>query len=134
MIKPLMIALSLTAALSVMPAASALTLPTQISTMSYEPIYTESNWQTLRLPVAQLGGSLPSDLTLSASGLPEGTTITLTSAELDGSDAVLTVDVERATTSVGVNTNSILTLSAGGNALVSLNVPVIGIAVQNSGE
>ncbi|WP_293911559.1 hypothetical protein [Deinococcus sp.] len=134
MMKQLMIALSLSAALSALPTALAANTGLEISTLSYQPIYTEASWQTLRVPLTQLGGVLPSDLTLSAAGLPTGITVTLTAAGLDGADAVLTVDVERATTSAGVNANTTLTLSSGGNALVNLNVPVIGVAVQTSGE
>lgn len=130
MIKQLMIALSLTAALSVVPAASALSLPAPISAMSYEPLYTEASWQTLRVPLAQLGGVLPSDLTLSATGLPAGTSITLTSVTQDGNDAVLTLDVERADVSTAVNATGMLTLNSGESALVSLSVPVIGTAIS----
>jgi hypothetical protein len=130
MIKPLMIALSLTAALSVIPAASALSLPAPISSMAYEPLYTEANWQTLRVPIAQLGGTLPSDLTLSASGLPAGTTVTLTGVTQEGAEAVLTLNVERADVSTAVNASSMITLTSGETALVSLSVPVIGTAIS----
>jgi hypothetical protein len=126
MFKPLIIALSLTTALSLMPAASAAAAP--ISLVAYETLYTEANWQTLRVPLSELGNTMPSDLTLSAANLPTGTTITLTGMTQEGEDAVLTVDVERADTDTYINATSLITLNSGSTPLVTLSVPVMGVA------
>ena len=95
---------------------------------SYPALLTESSWMTLRVPLAQLGGSLPSDLTLTASALPVGTTITLTGAVQDGADALLTVSVQRDNANSYVKADSTISLSAGGQTLTSFTVPVVGTA------
>ncbi|GAA4014432.1 hypothetical protein GCM10022631_27740 [Deinococcus rubellus] len=96
--------------------------------IAYSALYTESKWMMLRMPLAQLGGSLPSNLTLAAGNLPVGTTITLAKAEQDGSDALLTVSVQRESKRSSVNAISTITLSSDGQALTSFGVPVMGTA------
>lgn len=126
--------LTLTAALSFAPAVSAFAAPVSapISAATYSPLYTESGWMTLRVPIAELGGSIPSDLALNASGLPDGTSITLTGVSQDGDNAVLAVSVARSDQSVSVNASSLVTLTSGSKVLTSFNVPVVGVAYNSS--
>ncbi|AWN21851.1 hypothetical protein DKM44_00210 [Deinococcus irradiatisoli] len=129
--KTLLTVLTLTAALSFVPASFASAAPIAESPMSaaaYAPLYTESSWMTLRVPLAELGGRIPSDLALSTSGLPDGTSITLLGAAEDGSDAVLTVSVQRSDLATAVNANSLVKLTSGDTLLTSFNVPVVGVA------
>lgn len=120
--------------LSALPAtafAAPLT-PLATSAQAYDTLYTESSWMNLRVPIAQLGGVLPSNLNLSASNLPSGTSITLLGAAVDGSEAVLTVSVQRSDITTAVNATSLITLSSGNQMLTSFNVPVVGVAYDAS--
>ncbi|TSA83847.1 hypothetical protein FNU79_11500 [Deinococcus detaillensis] len=132
--KSILSVLTLTAALSFVPASTAFasTMPAPISGASYSPLYTESDWMTLTVPVSELGGTIPSDLALSASGLPEGTSIALTGVSQDGNYAVLAVSVARSDLSVAVNADSLVTLTSGDKVLTSFNVPVVGVAYNSS--
>ncbi|WP_420594853.1 hypothetical protein [Deinococcus sp.] len=133
--KSIVAALTLTAALGLAPALAA---PAMLSdgvfisdsdgNQSYPALLTESAWMTLRVPLASLGGSLPSNLTLEASGLPAGTGIALIGSERDGGYALLTVSVTRDNANSYVNASSQITLSSDGQALTSLTVPVVGTA------
>lgn len=132
--KSILTALTLTAALSFMPATSAFAVPvaTPISASAYGPLYTESDWMTLTVPISELGGTIPSDLALSASGLPNGTSITLTGVSQDGNYAVLAVSVARSDLTAAVNADSLVTLTSGNQVLTSFNVPVVGVAYNSS--
>ncbi len=129
--KSFLTALTLSAALSFVPASFASAAPMSESPMSaaaYDTLYTESSWMTLRVPLTQLGGTIPGNLVLSATGLPSGTSITLVSAAQDGSDAVLTVSVQRGDLTTAVNAVSLIELTSGSTLLTSFNVPVVGVA------
>ena len=105
-----------------------------MSSTSYSPLYTESSWMTLNVPVAALGGTIPSDLVLSASGLPDGTSITLVGVSQEGDQAVLTVSVQRTNTDNFINATSLIKLTSGDTTLTSFNVPVVGTAYTSSGS
>ena len=45
--------------------------------LGYTQLYTESSWMSLVVPMSALEYIVPGDLSLSVTGLPEGTTITL---------------------------------------------------------
>lgn len=98
---------------------------------AYPALYTESSWMTLRVPLAQLGGSLPGNLTLAAGDLPVGTTITLTKTVRHNSDALLTVSVKRESKRSAVNVYSTITLSSDGQTLTRFRVPVMGTAYDS---
>lgn len=129
--KSLLSTLTLSAALSFVPAGLALAAPlteAPMSSASYSPLYTESSWMTLNVPVAALGGTIPSDLALSAAGLPDGTSITLVGVSQEGDQAVLTVSVQRTNTDNFINATSLIKLTSGTTTLTSFNVPVVGTA------
>lgn len=129
--KSFLTALTLSAVLSIVPASFASAAPIDEAPMSsaaYAPLYTESSWMTLRVPISELGGVLPSDLSLSAIGLPSGTTITLIGASQEGSDAVLSVSVQRSDLSTAVNATGLIKLTSGSTLLTSFDVPVVGVA------
>ena len=56
---------------------------------------TDQSWQTIVLPISTLGGSMPADLALDTSGLPDGLSVTLANVAQDGNDVVLSVDVTK---------------------------------------
>ncbi|GAA4003237.1 hypothetical protein GCM10022631_12630 [Deinococcus rubellus] len=133
--KSLLTALTLSAALSFAPAAFAsaqMITQAPISAAAYSPLYTESDWMTLSVPVGALGGTIPSDLALSASGLPDGTSITLSGVSQVGNEAVLTVSVARSDTTQAVNATALIKLTSGDKTLTSFNVPVVGVAYAGS--
>ena len=51
---------------------------------------------------------------------------------MDGSEAVLTVSVQRSDITTAVNATSLITLSSGDQMLTSFNVPVVGVAYDAS--
>lgn len=133
--KFLLTALTLSAALSCVPAGLALAAPVTEAPMSaaaYSPLYTESDWMTLSVPVNELGGTIPSDLALSASGLPDGTSLTLSGVSQDGNEAVLTVSVTRSDETQAVNATALVKLTSGDTTLTSFDVPVVGAAYDGS--
>lgn len=94
----------------------------------YSVLYTESAWMSLLVPVADLGGSVPDNLSLAVSGLPKGTTITLNGVSQEGDLALLHVTVSRADESVGVNDAAVIEVQSGGQTLTTVSVPVLGVA------
>ena len=99
-------------------------------TQSYSALYTESSWQTLTVPLSSLGGTAPGDLSLTATGLPEGVTISLTGTSVSGGYLILSVDTERSTTANDVNALASVTLLSGTTPVASFQVPVLGSAVS----
>jgi hypothetical protein len=97
---------------------------------SYSALYTESSWQTLTVPLSSIGGTVPSDLSLSTTGLPDGVTISLTGTSVSGGYLILSVDTERSTTANDVNALANVTLLSGTTPLASFQVPVLGSAVS----
>lgn len=94
----------------------------------YSVLYTESAWRSLMVPVADLGGSVPGNLSLAVSGLPSGTTITLDGVGQQGDMAQLHGTVSRADESVGVNDTSVIEVQSGGRTLTTVSIPVMGVA------
>jgi hypothetical protein len=100
--------------------------------LRYDRLYTESTWQTIRIPLRDIGGVLPNNLTLDTSGLPAGVTITLDGSSEDNGFLVLSVSTERSDTTVAVNTLANITLNADGSPITSFQVPVLGIASDSN--
>ena len=119
-------ALALTFATGNALAASGMAYATDDSGQEYTALYTESSWMAIEVPLADLGGTLPGDLSLTTSGLSAGTTITLNSTDIRGNTALLYVTVERSDTSSYVNDIASITVNAGGKALTTVNIPVYG--------
>ena len=119
-------ALALTFATGNALAASGMAYATDDSGQEYTALYTESSWMAIEVPLADLGGTLPGDLSLTTSGLSAGTTITLNSTDIRGNTALLSVTVERSDTSSYVNDIASITVNAGGKALTTVNIPVYG--------
>lgn len=94
--------------------------------LQYSALYTESSWMAIEVPLADLGGTLPDDLSITTAGLSSGTTITLDSVDTQGGYALLYVSVERADTGVTVNDMAQITVNAGGKALTTVSLPVYG--------
>lgn len=121
-------ALALTFATGNALAASGMAYATDDSGQEYTALYTESSWMAIEVPLADLGGTLPGDLSLTTSGLSAGTTITLNSADIRGNTALLYVTVERSDTGSYVNDIANITVNAGGKALTTVSIPVYGAA------
>lgn len=85
---------------------------------------TEASWQTIQIPLADIGGTLPSDLSLEATGLPDGLSISLQRALQVGDTLVLNVDVNRSNTNAVASGLANVTLLSGGTALSTFQVPV----------
>ena len=96
--------------------------------LSYPALYTESSWMSLMVPIADLGGSIPGDLSLDAGTLDAGTTITLDGVSQQGEFALLHVTVSRANTDVAINETASIAVNSGGRTLATLSIPVIGAA------
>ena len=96
--------------------------------LSYTKLYTESSWMSLVVPMSALEYTVPGDLSLSVTGLPEGTTITLDGVTQRGNTLLLNVSVSRDDTSVGVNDIASIALMAGDQVLTTLTIPVMGVA------
>ena len=96
--------------------------------LSYNMLYTESSWMSLVVPMSALDYTVPGDLSLSVTGLPEGTTITLDGTQQTGDNLLLNVSVSRDDTSVGVNDIASIDLMAGDQVLTTLTIPVMGVA------
>ncbi|WP_309569581.1 hypothetical protein, partial [Deinococcus sp.] len=83
--------------------ASPITAAMDSGGMEYTALQTESSWMAVEVPLSALGGTVPSDLSIAVSGLPEGTTVTLASVDRYAQTALLYVDVARSDTSTNVN-------------------------------
>ncbi|MFC4454402.1 hypothetical protein [Deinococcus sonorensis] len=119
-------ALTLTATAS---AASVATITNGSDLQSgYDALFTEAGWQAISIPLTDVGGVQPSDLSIAATNLPEGVTLTLTGSEVVGNSLVLYVDTERSDTSTAVNALANVSLMSGGTALTDFQVPVVGVA------
>ncbi|WP_188904448.1 hypothetical protein [Deinococcus aerophilus] len=94
----------------------------------YNVLYTESSWMSLAVPLSDVGGSVPSNVSLSVSGLPEGTTITLDGVSQVGDLLLLDVTVSRDDDRMGVHDTAILALKSGDQTLTTLSIPVVGAA------
>ena len=96
--------------------------------LGYTQLYTESSWMSLVVPMSALEYIVPGDLSLSVTGLPEGTTITLDGVTQRGNLLLLNVSVSRDDTSVGVNDIASIDLMSGDQVLTTLSIPVMGVA------
>ncbi|MBX8463713.1 MULTISPECIES: hypothetical protein [unclassified Deinococcus] len=119
-------ALALTFATGNALAASGMAYATDGNGLHYGALYTESSWMAIEVPLADLGGTLPGDLSITTAGLSRGTTITLDSTTRQGNMALLYVTVERSDTSSYVNDIASITVNAGGKALTTVSIPVYG--------
>ncbi|GHG33885.1 hypothetical protein CBQ26_09630 [Deinococcus indicus] len=119
-------ALALTFATGNALAASSIAYATDGNGLQYNALYTESSWLAIEIPLADLGGTLPDDLTLETAGLSAGTSITLDSTTRQGGYALLYVTVERTDTSVNVNDMAQITVKSGDKALTTVSIPVYG--------
>lgn len=94
----------------------------------YVALPTESGWLALVVPLTALGGMVPDDLSISVSGLPATTTITLDDVTISGENVLLHVTVSRSDLSTGVNSLAVLSLRSGGEVLTKISIPVTGLA------
>ncbi|WP_407540972.1 hypothetical protein Q0M94_06170 [Deinococcus radiomollis] len=133
--KKLMTALTapaLIAALTLGSLASASTVTYDVgvngsSVGSPRPLIVGNSTQTVRLPLSALGGILPADLSISAGNLPDGVTLSLNSAALDGDSVVLSVSTQNSHTSFftgSVDALANVSVNSGGKALTFFQVPV----------
>ncbi|MDV6376569.1 hypothetical protein [Deinococcus arenicola] len=97
----------------------------------YAMLYTESSWMSLVVPMSALDYTVPGDLSLAVTGLPDGTAITLDGQEQSGDYLFLNVSVTRDDTSVGVNDIAAIDLMSGGQVLTTLTIPVMGVAASD---
>lgn len=122
----LLLSASALAATSTVPQVYA----TDDSGMQYPALYTESSWMALEVPLETLGGTVPSDLRLVASGLPDGVTLKLGTVKMHGALAIVHVTVERSAVAKTRIVNSLATveLRSGTRVLSTMAVPVMGAA------
>ncbi len=85
---------------------------------------TDFEWQTIEIPNAAIGNVAPEKLSLTASGLPEGLSISLERATQVGGTLILNVNVERSPFNAVPSGLARVTLLAGGAALTSFQVSV----------
>lgn len=99
----------------------------------YPALYTESAWMSVECPLSEMGGTIPSDLKLTASGLPEGTTITLVSVKQRNDMALLKVKVKRTDIAKKSTVNALasITLMSGSQVMATMAIPVIGAAYDH---
>jgi len=116
--------------LSVGTLASASTVTSSVrvdSGTGASPLYVGNGTQTIYLPLSALGGTVPSDLSISAANLPEGVSVTLTAARQDGNSVALAVSTQsadsEATTGV-IDALANVSLISGGQTLTVFQVPV----------
>ena len=122
---------ALTLAASTAFASSAQTYAMDDTGMEYTALQTESSWMAVEVPLAALGGSVPSNLNIAVSGLPAGTTVALNSVERYADTALLYVTVSRADTSTVVNGVATIAVKSGSTVLTSVSIPVYGAAYGN---
>ncbi|PNY80741.1 hypothetical protein [Deinococcus koreensis] len=98
--------------------------------MAYPALYTESSWMALEVPLSTLGGAVPSDLNLAASGLPDGVSLTLGTVKTRGAMAIVHVKVARSAAAKTRVVNSLATVEvrSGSRVLSTMAVPVMGAA------
>ena len=119
---------ALTLAASTAFAGSAQTYAMDDTGMEYTALQTESSWMAVEVPLAALGGSVPSNLNIAVSGLPAGTTVALNSVERYADTALLYVTVSRSDTSTVVNGVATIAVKSGSTVLTSVSIPVYGAA------
>ncbi|WP_295819173.1 hypothetical protein [uncultured Deinococcus sp.] len=98
------------------------------SGQEYSALQTESSWMAVEVPLAALGGSVPSDLSIAVSGLPAGTTVTLDSVDTMAQTALLYVTVARSDTTSNVNAVADIAVKSGSTVLTTVSIPVYGAA------
>lgn len=96
--------------------------------MEYNALYTESSWMAVEVPLSALGNTLPGDLSIAVSGLPEGTTIVLDSVDTRSGTALLHVTVSRESTSSNVNSVATIDVKSADTVLTTVSIPVYGAA------
>ena len=122
---------ALTLAASTAFASSAQTYAMDDTGMEYTALQTESSWMAVEVPLAALGGSVPSNLNIAVSGLPAGTTVALNSVERYADTALLYVTVSRSDTSTVVNGVATIAVKSGSTVLTNVSIPVYGAAYGN---
>ena len=88
---------------------------------------TDGSWQTIQIPLADIGGTFPSDLSIATAGLPDGLSISLQRVLQVGNTLVLNVDVNRSNSNVVASGLADVTLLSGGAALTTFQVPVSSV-------
>lgn len=124
-------ATALTLAASTAFAASPVTYAMDDSGMEYTALQTESSWMAVEVPLAALGGSIPSNLNIAVSGLPASTTVALNGVDPFADTALLYVTVSRSDTSTVVNGVATIAVKSGNTVLTSVSIPVYGAAYNN---
>lgn len=127
----LIIALSTLTLAAATALASSMTAAMDDTGMEYTALQTESSWMAVEVPLSALGGTVPGDLSIAVSGLPEGTTVTLAGVDTDAQTALLDVDVARSDTSTNVNAVADIAVLSGGVMLTTVSIPVYGAAYSN---
>ncbi|MGY2896059.1 hypothetical protein [Deinococcus sp. UYEF24] len=94
------------------------------STSGSGSLNTDASWQTIQIPLADIGGTFPSNLSIATAGLPDGLSISLQRATQVGNTVVLNVDVNRSNGNAVANGLADVTLLSGGTALTTFQVPV----------
>lgn len=125
-------ALTLAASTAFAATPSAQTYAMDENGMEYNALYTESSWMAVQVPLSALGNSLPGDLSIAVSGLPEGTTIALDSVGTMNGTALLYVTVSRADTGSNVNSVASIDVKSGGTVLTTVSIPVFGAAYDSN--
>ncbi|WP_161884367.1 hypothetical protein [Deinococcus alpinitundrae] len=132
--KLMLIALSMlslsVSTLATASAAPALYSPAIIDSddMPYTTLYTEAAWQSVLIPMSAVGNTIPGDLTLEITGLPEGVTISLSGVSQQNGFLMLSVDTERVSAQTAVYAMANVTVMSGTTALTTFQVPVAGAA------
>lgn len=98
------------------------------STSGSGSLNTDASWQTIQIPLANIGGTLPSNLSLSTAGLPDGLNISLQRVSQVGNTLVLNVDVNRSNVNAVAGGLANVTLLSGGTALTTFQVPISNVA------
>ena len=137
--KKLMTALSAPAILVLMTfgtLASASTVTYDVGvdgTTASSPLYVGNSSQTIYIPLSAVGGTVPSDLTISAGNLPSGVSVTLTGAKQDGDNLALSVSTQNSNTPATMDVVDALanvSLISGGQTLTVFQVPVQSAATD----
>lgn len=128
--KTLLITLILSASASAVTPSVPQVYATDDAGMEYPALYTESSWMALEVPISALGGTVPSDLSLTASGLPDGVTLALGTVKTRGGLAIVHVKVARSAAAKTRFVNCLATVEvrSGTRVMSTMAIPVQGIA------
>lgn len=126
--------LTLTAAFALTASTAFATAPqtVQITDGAYTSygVLNTGGQYALAVPLADLGGAVPADLTIATSGLPDGTTLTLQGVGEFNGDALLWVTATRSNPVQAVSANAQVAVMSGGQTLATFSVPVFGASLR----